>query len=368
MRKIVFHLNNLEHGGAERVVTTIANYFANLGNTVYIATEETVKGEFSVNEKIQRIHVGLSEKQREASRIKKYVARIKNLNEFIKKETPDIVIAFGTKANYRAIMAAAFTKIPVIISVRLNPFQHYANLRDKIMIAMLYPKAAGNVFQTEGAKRFFSKKIQHCSRVILNPVNDKYIGLPKQTTRRKTVVQSGRLVDFKNQLMLIEAFMQVHQKHPDYKLEIYGGDSHDGTKELLEASIERNGAGNFISLMGDSDVLETQLIDASVFAFSSDYEGLPNALMEAMALGIPIVATDCPCGGPRTLIQDGENGLLVPIKDAGAMAAGINRLIEDRELAERLGENARHIADIANTESICKQWEDYIEFLCSDVH
>lgn len=368
MRKIVFHLSNLEHGGAERVVTTIADYFANRGSKVYIATEETVKNEFIINEKIQRIHVGLSEKQKKLSRIGQAAARIKNLRKFLKKETPDIMIALGTKENYRAIMAATFTKIPVIISVRLNPFQHYTNLRDRIMIAMLYPKAAGNVFQTEGAKSFFSKRIKRRSRIILNPINDKYIGMPKQTTRRKAVVQSGRLVGFKNQLMLIEAFMQVHQKHPEYKLEIYGGDSRDGTKELLEASIESNGAGAFISLMGDSDVLETQLIDASVFAFSSDYEGLPNALMEAMALGLPVVATDCPCGGPRTLIQDGENGLLVPIKDAGAMAAGINRLIEDRELAERLGENARHIADIANTESICKQWEDYIEFLCSNGH
>ena len=116
--------------------------------------------------------------------------------------------------------------------------------------------------------------------------------------------------------------------------------------------------------LGASDELEKKLEDASLFAFSSDWEGLPNALMEAMALGLPIVATDCPCGGPATLIRDGENGLLVPIKDADAMAAGILRLIEDRELAERLGDNARRIGEEANTEAICRQWKEYIEELC----
>ena len=135
-------------------------------------------------------------------------------------------------------------------------------------------------------------------------------------------MQSGRLVDFKNQLMLIRAFVKVHEKHPDYDLKIYGGDSLDGTKELLEALIAERHAEGYVTLMGASDELEKVLNDAAVYAFSSDWEGLPNALLEAMALGLPIVATDCPCGGPRTVMQDGYNGLLVPIKDEDAMAAG----------------------------------------------
>ena len=110
--------------------------------------------------------------------------------------------------------------------------------------------------------------------------------------------------------------------------------------------------------------LEKKLNDAALFAFSSDWEGLPNALMEAMALGLPIVATDCPCGGPATLIENEKNGLLVPIKDADALAAGMKRLIEDPALAERLGNEARKIKDIANTESVVQQWKEYIEELC----
>lgn len=364
MRKIVFHLNCLEQGGAERVVTTLANYFANDDYEVLIATEWTAENEFPIDERIRRVHVGLMGIQKNASSITKFFYRIKNLRVFLKTEKPDVVIAFAKKANYRALMAAVFTHIPVIVSVRTNPYLHYRTGTDRILIPLFYSKAAGNVFQTEGARQFFSPRIQKKSRIILNPINDKYIDVPKPESRRKVVVQSGRLVDFKNQLMLIDAFVMVHGKHPDYTLEIYGGDSHDGTKELLEESIVRNGAAAYIFLMGASDALEKQLVDASLFAFSSDWEGLPNALMEAMALGLPVVATDCPCGGPKTLIEEGVNGILVPIKDAEAMAAGINRLIEDREFAECLGANARHISNIASTQAICRQWQDYIEELC----
>lgn len=364
MRKIVFHLNCLEQGGAERVVTTLANHFVNDGYEVLIATEWTAENEFAIDERIRRVHVGLTGAQENASPKAKFFYRIKNLRAFLKKERPDIVIAFAKKANYRALMAAAFTGIPVIVSVRTDPYLHYAAKSDKLLIPLLYPRAAGSVFQTEGARRFFSTRIQKKSRVILNPINDKYIGVPKPPCRRKAVVQSGRLVDFKNQLMLIDAFVMVHERHPDYVLEIYGGDSLDGTKELLEESIARNNAGNYVFLMGASDTLEQQLADAALFAFSSDWEGLPNALMEAMALGLPVVATDCPCGGPATLIENEVNGLLVPIKDAEAMAAGINRLIEDGELAQRLGGNAARLGEIANTQAICRQWQDYMEKLC----
>lgn len=357
--KIVFHLNCLEQGGAERVVTTLANRFV-CDHDVIIATEWVAENEYEIDKRIQRVHVGLTEKQEARGRLLKIIDRNLNLRKFLKKEQPDIVIAFAQKANYRALIATLGTKIPVIVSVRTNPYLHYTHLSDKLLIPFLYPKAAGNVFQTVGAKEFFSQKVQDKSKIILNPIHPKYLNVPKPLSREKVVVQSGRIVDFKNQYMLIEAFALVHEKHPDYVLKIFGADSKDGTWESLEECIKKHQAKDYVFLMGGSSSLEKDLPGASLFAFSSDWEGLPNALMEAMAMGLPIVATDCPCGGPATLITNEENGLLVPIKDKEAMAAGMNRLIEDRELAERLGEKAREIIEIANTEAICKQWEEYI--------
>lgn len=364
MRKIVFHLNDLELGGVQRVVTTLADFFAEDGYQVFLATEWAASHEFMINEKIKRVHVGLSKKQEGKGRAAKVLYRIKNLRDFLKNEKPDIVIAFSTKNNYRAVLATFFTKIPVVISIRNNPFQHYNNWKDKMLISLLLTKAEGTVFQTEGAKSFFPAKIQKKSKVILNPINSKYLNRPTPAERRKAVVHSGRLEDYKNQLMLIEAFIQVHARYPDYKLEIYGGDSKDGTKELLEESIKEHDAGDYVFLMGPSDKLEEQLVDAAVYAFSSNYEGLPNALMEAMALGLPVVATDCPCGGPRMLITHEVNGLLIPIDDSKAMAAGILRLLDERELAERLGMQASKLKEIANTKVICEQWRAYIDELC----
>lgn len=366
MRRIAFHLNCLEQGGAERVVTNLAHQFYAEGYEVFIATEWFGENEFQIDEGIQRVHVGLTEEDKRQSRAVQIVRRVTHLRQFVKKYQPDVLIAFAQKANYRALMATVGMKVPVIISIRTDPVGHYDSLADKIQIPLLFPRAAGCVFQTQGQKEFFPEGTQRKSRIILNPINDKYIGVPRPEKRTKTVVQSGRLVDFKNQLMLIRAFVKVHEKHPDYDLKIYGGDSFDGTKELLEALIAEKHAESFVTLMGASDELEKVLNDAAVYAFSSDWEGLPNALLEAMALGLPIVATDCPCGGPRTVIQDGYNGLLVPIMDEDAMAEGICRLIENPREAERMGENARKIGAAANGQAVFEQWRDYIRMLTGD--
>lgn len=361
MHKILFHLNCLEQGGAERVVSNLANQFSKEGYEVIVATEWQGENEFKLEDKVRRIHVGLRTEDEGKNKFVKVFLRHKYLRKLIKEEQPDITIAFAHKANYRALLSTIGMKVPVMISIRTDPVGHYDSLMDKIQIPLLFPRAAGCVFQTEGQRDFFPEYLQRKSRIILNPVNDKYLNVPAPKQREKVVVQSGRLVDFKNQPMLLEAFMEVHKKHPDYQLKIYGGDSFDGTKEILENIIKENKAESFIHLMGASDELEKELPKAAVYAFSSDWEGLPNALLEAMALGMPIVATDCPCGGPRTVMTHEVDGLLVPIKDPKALAAGINRLIEDRELAERLGNNARRISEKINGPSVQAQWRDYIE-------
>jgi glycosyltransferase involved in cell wall biosynthesis len=364
MQKIAFHLNSLQQGGAERVVSNLANRFAKEGYEVVIATEWYGTDEFALDQKVRRVHVGLTKEDEDRSRISKMLRRIWYLRRFMKKEKPDVVVAFTRGVLYRALAAGIGTGIPVVISVRTDPVGHYDKKADKLRIPLLFPHAAGCVFQTEGAKAFFAPYLQENSRIILNPLNPKYVGVPEPAVRTKNVVQSGRLVDFKNQPMLIRAFLKVHEKHPDYTLKIYGPDSKDGTKEILESIIHENHAEDFVKLMGGSNTLEKDLADAALYAFSSDWEGLPNALMEAMALGLPVVSTDCPCGGPKTLIEDGVNGLLVPIMDEKAMTDGILRLIEDRELAERLGREARKISERANEDAVFEQWQTYLQECC----
>ena len=363
MKKIVFHLNCLERGGAERVVANLSGQFVQNGYKVWIATEWQGEDEYEIDSRIKRVHVGLTPKQEIHGRIGKFIDRIWNLRKFIKKVNPDIVIAFARRANYRALTATIGMKTPVLISVRINPIGFYDFLSDKIQIPILFRRAAGCVFQTQEQRDFFPEFIQQKSRIILNPINKKFIGnpIPDEKDREMAVVHSGRLVDFKNQLLLIRAFVRVHEKHPDYVLKIYGPDSFDGTREQLEALIEETDSEHYVFLMGASAHLERDMIDGAVAAFSSDYEGMPNAMLEAMALGLPVVATDCPPGGPRMVIEHEKNGLLVPIRDEMALADAINRLIEDRDLAVRLGAEAAKIGEAAGPERIFEQWKNYID-------
>ena len=360
MKKIAFHLNCLAQGGAERVVSNLANQFAAEGYEVYIATEWQEENEFAIDERVTRVHVGLREEDESKNRISKFFLRVKYLKEFLREYRPDVLIAFAQRANYRALMACGETNTPTVISIRTDPVGHYDALSDKIQIKWLFPKAAGCVFQTTGQKEFFKPYLQDNSCIILNPVNPKYIGVEKPEVREKAVVHHARLVDFKNQPMLIDAFIKVHEKHPDYVLRIYGGDSFDGTKEILEERIKKYHAEEFVFLMGPSDRLEKEIPKGEVYAFSSDWEGLPNSVLEAMAMGMPVVATDCPCGGPRTVIRDGENGLLVPTKDPDALAAGICRLIEDKALAAKCAREAEKISDIIGPEQVFIRWRDYL--------
>ena len=361
MKKIAFHLNSLEQGGAERVVSNLANRFVKDGYEVLIATEWQGENEYPIDEKIRRVHVGLKKEDENKGRVKKFLLRIKYLKEFMKNEKPDVLVAFAHKANYRALMACKGTDVPVVFSVRTNPTGHYDAISDKIQIKTLFKRASGAVFQTREQMEYFGKYAPKNSTVILNPIHPKYFGIKHPELKEKVVVQSARLVDFKNQPMLIRAFIRVHEKYPDYVLKIYGEDSHDGTKEILENLIKEKNASDFVFLMGGCNNLEKEIPKAKVYAFSSDWEGLPNALMEAMAMGMPIVATDCPCGGPKELITSEENGLLVPIMNEEALANGIIRLIEDEKLALRLGENARNIENRASIDIIYSMWKEYLE-------
>ena len=361
MRKVLFHLNCFEQGGAERVVSNLVNQLVKQDYEIIAATEWQGKVEFWLDERVQRVHVGLRKEDEKKNRMLKIWLRFKYLRDLIKKEQPDVVISFTRRPNYRALISAMRTGIPVIPAVRQDPKSYYNSPADKLLIPVLYRMAAGCVFQTKEQGTYFPASLQRKSRIILNPVNHKYLNVPKPEKREKTVVQSGRLVDFKNQVMLFKAFLKVHEKPPDYDLKLYGGDSFDGTKEKLEAIIKENEAGDYIRLMGPSDSLEKELPRASVYAFSSDYEGMPNALLEAMTLGLPVAATDCPCGGPRTVIENEKNGLLLPVGDEKAMVDAINRLIEDREFAERLGDNARKISERINEDAVLAQWKEYIE-------
>ena len=366
MKKIAFHLNCLGQGGAERVVSNLANTFAEEGYEVFVATEWQEDNEYPLDGRVKRVHVGLLPEDEKKNRITKFFLRVRYLKKFLEDYRPDVLIAFAHRANYRALMASKGTGIPTVISVRINPVGNYDAFSDKVQIKWLFPRAAGCVFQTEEQRAFFKPYLQENSRIIINPLNPRFIGVKAPDVKEKSVVNHARIVDFKNHPMLLDAFFKVHEKHPDYVLRIYGPDSMDGTKEILDRKIAEHDASGYVFLMGSCNEIEKEIPKGEVYAYSSDYEGFPNSLLEAMSMGMPVVSTDCPPGGPAMIIRDGENGFLTPVGDADALADRICRLIEDKALRDRFSKEAVKVVEVAGPKVIYEQWRDYLNEIVSE--
>lgn len=359
----MFHLNSLGKGGAERVVSLLANEFVKNGVEVTIATEWYSEEEYDLDAKVKRVHAGLSEEDETASRLAKQWIRVRNLRKVLQEERPDVLISFCVKANYRAMMASTGTGIPVIVSVRNDPKIDYVGKANSIMNKLFLNRANGCVFQTQEAKDFFDEVLQKKSVIICNPVNEKYLRAERKASSKK-IVCVGRLVAQKNQMLLVNAFEKILGKYPDYHLHLYGDGSDDECKEELLKYVSKK-LDEQVHFMGLSSTLEKDMADAAMFVLPSNYEGMPNALMEAMALGLPVISTDCPCGGSRYWITHGTTGQLVPVKDVEAMAKAMEYYIDNPIEAERMGANAKERLKEATMDRVFEQWDRYISNVLS---
>ena len=363
VQKVMIHINSLGKGGAERVASLLASRFVADGIQVVVATEWTEDQEYDVDSRVKRVHAGLIGKEENAGRIAKLWYRVVNLRKMILEEKPDVILSFCVKANYRAVQAAMGTKIPVIVSVRNDPKVDYVGKAKAVMNKLFLNKAAGCVFQTEEAKSFFDEVLQEKSRIICNPVNEKYLKAERKTPQKK-VVYVGRLVEQKNPMFLVNAFEKIIEKYPEYQLYLYGDNFEDECKEELQRYLEKPEKKEIkahVHFMGRSDKLEMEMADAAMFVLPSNYEGMPNALMEAMALGLPVISTDCPCGGSRYWIEPGITGQLVGVRDLDSMVQAMEYYILHPEEAEKMGQNARKKMQKATVEKVYIQWKTYIE-------
>ena len=222
----------------------------------------------------------------------------------------------------------------------------------------LYPLADGIVFQTPDAKKYFDGIVNSNYEIIPNPVNDLFIKNPYSEERKKVIVNVGRIEGQKNQLLLIKSFEKIMDKFPDYKLIIYGEGS---KKEELIKYINERKLNNRVVLAGQVDNIYDKIYDASLFVLSSDYEGMPNALIEAMCLGLPVISTDCPCGGPKMLIKDGVNGFLVPVNDENIMSETISRILADDKLRKELSINASKLKEMVSSNVVNQKWLKFIQ-------
>lgn len=265
---------------------------------------------------------------------------------------PNIVVSFWIHPLFYAIPLKMILGFKMYHSIRNAPKQGYKRITS-ILRECVLDKSDGIVFQTHDAMQEFPKyKDKSC--VIFNPTYIKYDDYPLPKKRNNKVVNVGRLVPQKNQILLIEAFNHIHREYPELILEIYG----EGyLKEELQNLINSLGANEYIFLRGVTKNILDKIYGARLFVLTSKYEGMPNALIEAMCVGTPVVSSDCPCGGPRELIDDGVNGILFREGNLDELIIAIKYALKKDE---KISLKAKKICDSNSEDEIFNKWVEFI--------
>ncbi len=357
MKRIALFINSLQKGGSERVMVNLAEYFYNQKYDVILVTQYKRENEYELLPQIRRIYSEPEEEALTGSRIKNFLLRFRLLRDIWKNYQPDIILSFLGKNNLMAIATAAFLPAKVAVSVRGEPTMEYEGRLMQFLAKRMFRFADGVILQTERAKEFFPKAVRKKSVILKNPLNPVFLEQKPVLQRDNVIVAAGRLDENKNHIMLIHAFVRIAGEYPEMKLIIYGEGE---LRERLTALVAEKELSDRIMLPGSIDHVAEEIARAKIFALTSNTEGMPNSIIEAMVLGTPVISTDCPCGGPAALIEDGVNGLLVPVGDAYALADAMRKLLSDKELAHKIGENARKLAKELAPENVDREWLEYL--------
>lgn len=351
MKKIAFAINAISIGGAERVMTILCSRFSEKDYEVHLICNYEREWEYPVSNKVKRHVIGNAVSSFRPLAIYQRISRMRRI---CKKEKFDVLVAFMGMNEY-SVFATCGLKTKNIISTRIAPEHQFRTTFKRIIGKLLLPTASGAVFQTEQAKEWFPKRLQKRSTVIFNPIASSFYSIERKP-EPGLLVATGRLTVQKNYPMLFRAFTMV-AKSKDITLEVYGmGED----KEQLANLVRELKMSDRIKLCGQSDNIPLVLSRAELFLLSSDYEGLPNALMEALAVGVPCVATDCLGGGSRLLIGNNERGILVPCRDTNAFADAIKLLLEDNDKKESFSKASKQYAQQFSVDNCFNKWEEYI--------
>lgn len=358
---MAFMIGSLTKGGAERVMTNLIDYFVQNGHQTTLVTQYRRANEYPLNEQTKRILSDITEEETGKSRILNFIRRFCKLRGIWKTERPDAILVFIGKNNIMTLLTAWGLHIPVVVSVRADPRLEYPGRLMRFLARFLFRYAGGVVLQTTQSRQFFPQAVRRKTVILRNPVNPEFFEESYTGEREHTIVSVGRLDDNKNQQMIIRAFANVLPEYPDYRL-IFYGTGEDLPK--LQTLVKELRLEDQVTFAGVTDHIARKIKKAGVFILSSDTEGMPNALIEAMTLGLPVISTDCPCGGPADLIRHGENGLLTPVRDVSGMTENLHFLLSDLHRASKMGENARKTCEVYRGEHVCGEWYDYITGVC----
>lgn len=387
-KKVYIVLYTLSVGGAERHASSIANYLVQNGYDVeLILLQDNIvdytlangvrvtalsdltypdaiqNGEICFIDQLQlRTFRLISKKKYDFLEKRIYIESLysKKLEYFFSQQEnvdQSIVVSFMTIPNIIAASLKKQYKYKLIMGEFTSPqFEFDADAPENVLKRKYYPAAEGFVFQTKEQEAFYSYLTGVKKKVIPNPI-EKIEVQPFRGKRKKEIVNYCKHVRAKNLPLLIEAFARLSEEYPDYRLVIYG----DGPERAnTEKCIVENGIADKVLLKTYAQNVLEFVRESAMFVSSSDREGISNSMLEAMAIGLPTICTDCPAGGARMLIEPYKNGILVPVRDPEAMYKAMKYMIDNPEEADRMSRNAVVIRETLEKNKILGQWLDFL--------
>ncbi len=363
MKKVIFVIGSLSNGGAERVISILANELSKLHYSVEVILLYKNEISYKMNEEIKIRFIDVSNDKK----VMKVFKRMYLLHKIFKNASNSTVISFLSQINIYSIIASIHTNTKLIVSERNDPYQVPTVKSIRIFRNFLYKFIDKLVCQTEDAVKYFNKTIQKKSIVIYNPLNEELLNMiekkKENSLKNNSVIENSivsvvRLEPQKRVDLLIEAFYEVQKQFPEYRLIIYG----DGScrKSLSDQIISLN-LQNKVYLPGFVNRVNEKIKNAYMFVICSEYEGMSNSLIEAMALGLPVISTNSPIGGAKMLINNEINGILIPVNNKDSLVEAMIKILENPEFRNKLARNASNIVNIINNKKIIDKWIDLIE-------
>lgn len=359
--KIVFITSSIGFGGAEKMIAYVANGMVNRGHSAAVVNFKTAGGSY-INEHQQDFNKSIhiydfqSKTKGKLSKLKKIIFTKRIVTDF----KADVMVCFTMFPSFVGKIVHLLTGVPSIMAERGNP---YVTINKKNIFSLielfLVNHSAGGVFQLKGASEFFSKRLQKRSTIIQNPIFIKDVIAPvKFDERDKSIVSVGRLDNYQKRYdVMLKAFSLFSKNHPEWILKLYGVGSDE---DIIRRWCVEEGVADKVLFMGLTKQPMADIRKAGMFLITSDFEGISNSLLEAMAVGLPCVSTDSEPGGARMLVKNMSNGLLVEVGNHEKIAEAMAVFADNPNIAEQCGEKAKEVVSRFDAETTLDKWEAYI--------
>lgn len=350
--KLLFVNSSLTDGGSEKAMALVAMALSNRGHEVTMVLAREKERTYAIDPTIKLIQLRYGP----VGRIRKHVSRLRKLRRLVKFESFDYVICYMWDLNVTTLLATLGLRQNVVVSERAFPGVSTRGTISRFLEQVLYRFAYKIVYQTREAQKFCPPQLRYKSVVIPNIIEPGRLN-PSRGPRTRRVVSVGRLGMQKNFPLLLRSFARFARDYPDWTLEIYG---RGALEEELRAQATHLGIASSVVFAGYVDDVAAHVHDAGMFVLSSDYEGISNAMSEAMAIGLPVVCTNCPVGGAALLIENRTSGILVPVGDQTALTNAMKEVASDEGLARQLSEGARTSVARFTPERMVEHWEERV--------